>query len=90
MRYRDYERDAREYLGLNKSEAALLSLEMAEAGFDTRHWKRGDPLFWEIALDLVEYGPMEEFPLDPTFPDDDYLDAGEEWEMTADYEDMDG
>ena len=86
MRYRDFERDAAEYFGLNKSEAALLSLEMVEAGFDTRGWKRDDPLFWDIAADLVVVEPEEEWPLDPTFPDDDYLDADEEWELTADYE----
>lgn len=91
MRYRDFERDVKEYFGLNKSEAALLSFEMTEAGFNpTEGWKRDDPLFWEIAVELVEFGPLEEFPLDPTFPKDDYLDPGEEWEMTADYEDPNG
>lgn len=32
----------------------------------------------------AEYEEEEEqYPLDPFFPDDDYLDAGELWELTA-------
>jgi len=86
MRYREFESDARDYFGLNKDEVAELASEMALAGFDTRGWQRDDPLFWDIAADLVEVEPEEEWDLDPTFPDDDYLDADEEWELTADYE----
>jgi len=89
MRYRDFERDARDYFGLDKNEAVILAARMSEAGFDTREWRRDDPLFWDIAADLAEIAPEEEeeeWPLDPMFPDDDYLDADEEWELTADYE----
>jgi hypothetical protein len=40
------------------------------------------------AFDLLTplWDDYSEWELDPSFPDDDWLDAGEEWELTADYE----
>jgi len=88
MRYRDFEKDVRDVFGFDKSEARALADELSAAGFDTRHWPRDDPLFWDIAVELAttKPEPEEEFPLDPHFPGDAYIDAGEEWELSADYE----
>lgn len=54
-----------------------------DAGLVLEEWDADDPVFWEIAAELAE---LEMYALDPHFPNDDYLDAGEEWELTAESE----
>ncbi len=86
MRYADFEYHALEYFGLVGDEVAALLDSMGES---LRGVDEDDRAFWERAtdalddvLDVDEY-EEEGWPLDPYFPDDEYLDAGELWELTA-------
>lgn len=86
-RFDDFAETAREVFGLNEGEATdlLESLER-DHGFDLDE----DTLFdyggeaTDYLDDIIGYEDDLEA-LDPRFPDDDYLDAGQEWEITADY-----
>lgn len=90
-RFDDFVLDARDLFGLNESEATDLAEMLEDRGYDINEHDWSD--FGEDAADLLsdiidfdEYDDELE-PLDPYFPDDAYLDAGEEWEITADYGD---
>ena len=90
MRYADFAYHAAEYFGFTGDEvAALLDAIEAEGG-TILGVDENDRQFWgQVAdLDVIdeiigEYEEPERYPLDSRFPDDDYLDAGEEWEVTA-------
>jgi hypothetical protein len=93
MRYADFEYHAMEYFGLTGDEVAMLLDAIQAAGGTIRGVDEDDKDFWASAsfeLDdiLEEYEEPERYPLDSYFPDDDYIDAGEEWEMTAEMDDF--
>jgi hypothetical protein len=90
MRYRDFEYHAAEYFGLTGDEVAALVDAIEAEGGTIRGVDEDDRSFWldvaqmDVVEELVgEYDEPEQYPLDSRFPDDDYLDAGEEWEVTA-------
>lgn len=95
MRFDDFAETANELFGLTENEAADLANDLERAGWDIADVPVNDPDMWEVASDLLEdffeevseeeYSPYD---LDPYWPDDDYLDAGEEWEIAPDYEDV--
>jgi hypothetical protein len=87
----DFAEDAATHFGLNAQEAADLLEHLEEQGFDLDDDRLTDwgPEAVEALDDIIEwddYGEFSEFELDPYFPDDDWLDAGVEWELTAEYE----
>lgn len=94
MRFRDFEDTAREMFGLDAGETRDLADALDAAGFNYRQWDADDPLVWEIASDILDfedvdeapYEPVERWPLDPRFRDDEYLDADVEWELTVESE----
>lgn len=92
MRYADFEYHAMEYFGLTGDEVAVLLDGIEAAGGTIRGVDEDDRSFWAdlsqsdalddaLGIEPEEYEEM--YDLDPYFPDDDYLDAGVEWEMTA-------
>lgn len=97
MRTADFDYYAMEYFGLDRPEARELLLRFEESGGTIRGVDADDKDFWadlaqSDAFDEVlgEYEEPERYPLDSYFPDDDYIDAGEEWEMTAETDDFYG
>ena len=96
MRYADFEYHAMEYFGLTGDEVAVLLDGIEAAGGTIRGVDADDKSFWAdvansdvldeaLGIEGEEYEEM--YDLDPRFPDDDYLDPGEEWEITATYGD---
>lgn len=83
MRYGDFEETATDLFGLRGDELAELADAMDAAGLPLEAVDAEDVLFWEIASDALDFSDVEQYDLDPRFPGDDYLDAGIEWEMTA-------
>ena len=94
MTYDEFEYSAAELLGIEPGgEARDFAEAMDAAGFPLEEFDVDDKLFWEIGVDVAEpyyedVEPEERWPLDPRFPDDEYLDAGIEWEITATYDEM--
>lgn len=102
MSFRDFYADAQEIFGLDRDEARELFQELKEVGFDPANdrddllWEVASDLlestvFVVEAEEEPEYeqgDAYEESPydLDPYWPDDEYLDAGEEWEVVPTYE----
>ena len=86
----DFAEDARDHFGLNAQEAAELLERLEEEGFDLYDDSLKDwgPEAFDALDDIIDFDQYEEseFELDPYFPDDDWLDAGVEWELTAEYE----
>jgi hypothetical protein len=78
--------DAANLFGLTQQEAASLLDDLEAEGFDAGEDTLRD--WMPEAFDLLTplWDDYSEWELDPSFPDDDWLDAGEEWELTADYE----
>lgn len=100
MRFRDFEDTARDLFGLEPGEVRDLADALDAAGFDYKQWDADEPLVWEIAADILDFDAMvedmphepydmprrERWALDPSFIGDEYLDAGVEWELTAESE----
>lgn len=88
MRYSDFEDTATNLFGLRGDELAELAEQMDAVGLPLEAVDVDDDLFWEVASDALEeyYESLEMYDLDPRFPGDEYLDAGIEWEMTAESE----
>lgn len=91
MRFRDFEDTARDLFGLDGGESRDLAEAMDAAGFNTRAFDVDDPLFWEIAADVLDFDdveaePVERWPLDSRFYHDEYLEPDVEWELTAETE----
>ena len=75
--------DAAELFGLNGHEAADLLDSLEEQGFDYRDDELAD--WMPEAYDAL--GPLwDEMGDYPGYDDDEYLDAGETWELTAESE----
>lgn len=95
MDFDDFAEDAATLFGLNQQEAADLLDRLEEEGFDLEEdvlqgWM--PEAFEELddITDLEQYDePWWDESLDPTFPDDDWIDEGEEWELSAEYTDTD-
>ncbi len=95
MRYADFEYHAMEYFGFTGDEVAALLDAIQADGETIRGVDADSRAFWTYvaSLDVIEdlageYEEPERYPLDSYFPDDDYIDAGEEWEMTAEMDDF--
>lgn len=89
MRYADFEYHAMEYFGLTGDEAAMLLDSIQAQGGSLRGEDADDQTFWVQASGALTddiLGIYHEYDLDPNFPDDEYLSAGDEWEMTAESE----
>lgn len=88
----DFAEDAREHFGLNEQEAADLLDALEAEGFDAEDESLADwmPEAFDALDDITDLEAYDEdwwdYDLDPYFPDDDWLEAGEEWEVTAEYE----
>jgi len=86
MRYADFEYHALEYFGLVGDEVATL-LDLL--GGSVRGIAEDDEDFWVQASEALDSEALglfeidEPYALDSLFPDDEYLDPYEEWEMTA-------
>lgn len=95
MTFDEFEYTAAELLGIEPGgEARDFADTMEAAGLPYEAFDVTDKFFWEIGVDAadpyyeaIEDELPEDYPLDPRFPDDDYLDPGEEWEITATYGD---
>lgn len=84
MRYETFERKTEELFGFDKGQTAELATILDEAGLRLEEWDARSKDFWELAAEFTdEFFQEEEFPLDPYFPGDEYLDAGDEFELTA-------
>ncbi len=85
--FEDFAEDASSLFGLDAQEAANLLDTLESEGFDYEDDVLADwmPEAFEALTDL--WDSYSEYQLDPSFPDDDWLDAGDEWEITADYTD---
>lgn len=82
--FEEFAADAAELFGVNQQEAAdLLDALEAEGFGDDDTLADWMPEAFDALTDV--WDDYNEYQLDPTFPDDDYLDPGDEWEMTADY-----
>lgn len=96
MTYDEFESVAAELLGIEPGgEARDFADVMDAAGLPFDAFDADDRFFWEIASDAAEpyFEEYEEevgerWPLDRRFPDDEYLDPGFEWEITATYDEM--
>lgn len=85
--------DALEHFGLNEEESADLLDALDLQGFDPyegdrlRDWM---PEAFDVLDDITDLDQYDEgwweYDLDPYFPEDDWLEAGVEWELTAEYE----
>lgn len=96
MRFSDFESTAADLFGFDAGEARDFADVLESAGLSPDDYRKGDSEFWEIASEFIdefvglepeeiyEYERPEMYPLDRHFPGgDEYLDAGVEWEMTA-------
>lgn len=85
MTFDEFEDTARDLFGLTHSEVGDFAETLDQAGLPLEEWDADDETFWEIASDLTDefFEDIEQYDLDPYFPGDEYLDAGIEWEMTA-------
>lgn len=86
----DFAVDAANLFGLNEHEAAdLLDRLEDDHGFNVEEDDLRDFMpdaFEELSDDYFETDDFG-YELDPDFPDDDWLDAGDVWEISADYTD---
>lgn len=86
----DFADDAANLFGLDHHEAANLLDALEDQGFEAedelRDWM---PEAYDLLDDITDLSEYEEEwwdeELDPGFPDDDWLDPYEEWEITAEY-----
>lgn len=90
MRYADFEYHAMEYFGFTGDEVAALLDGLQQDGVTIRGVAEDDMEFWSSVSDSAAFDTLlevsdawEDYPLDPRFPHDEYLDAGDEWELTA-------
>lgn len=99
MRFKDFESLAAEYFGIEPGGEARDFADAIEAsGQPLRGVDTDDSEFWIHAADVLDafvepyydeaiHEPIERYPLDRHFPGgDEYLEAGIEWEMTAESE----
>jgi hypothetical protein len=88
MDFDDFAEEAETLFGLNQHESADLLESLEEEGFDLEEDSLSE--WGEEASDLIDFSEYEEdwmdYELDPDFPDDGWIEEGEEWEITADYE----
>jgi hypothetical protein len=90
----EFEDAAAELFGMDAGEARDFANTLESAGLFPEEVDEGDREFWEVASEFIdEYVGVdaeeiyeESYPLDYSFPGDEYLDAGVEWEMTAESE----
>lgn len=81
----DFAEEASELFDLDENEAADLADIMEEAGFDMEYDSLDDPVWMDVASDFV--GEVsEEWAFDPSFPEDDWVEADAEYEVTVTYE----
>ncbi len=100
MTFEAFAARAETLFGLSASEAADLADVLEERfGYDLGEITTRSRTVWGDAADVIEefledveledgeeYGEEESpYELDPFWPEDDYLDAGEEWELSPDY-----
>lgn len=90
MTFDEFEDTARELFGFDAGESRDFADTLEAAGLFPAEADADDRTFWEIASELtdeffedVELPEEEMYPLDPRFPGDEYMEAGIEWEMTA-------
>lgn len=94
MTFDEFDDTARELFGLEPWESADLAERLVAEGVDldvldadNEHWwgyvADSEALGEVMGEDFQEDMDYERYTLDPYFPDDDYLDPGEFWEMTA-------
>lgn len=90
----DFADDAADLFGLNRPEAEdLLDRLLADTDFDPHEDVLADYMpeaFEELGdtgfFDTEDYDHEDEgYDLDPDFPDDDWLDVGDIWELSAEY-----
>lgn len=93
--FEDFAADAAELFGLDKHEASdLLGLLHDQEDFeeDSDRLKDFMPEAFDLLEDVTDLELYEEdwwdFSLDPDWPDDEWLDEGVEYEITADYEEI--
>jgi hypothetical protein len=86
--YDEFEDTARTLFGFTDSEIADLATSLDDAELSPEVFDVDDEDFWALVSDAsdeifedVEF--EERWPLDRYFPDDDYLDPGDVWEVTA-------
>jgi hypothetical protein len=90
----DFVDDAADLFGLDPDEATDLLERLEEDGFtvgddDLSGWMPEAFDLLDEITDLSEFEePWWDEELDPDFPDDDWLDPYEEWEITAEYEEV--
>lgn len=91
MTYEQFESAASELFGLEPYEIAVLAEQLVASGYDLDEISVRDKDFWaeasdfeavDMALADVEDVP-ERYALDRYFPDDEYLDPGDVWEVSA-------
>jgi hypothetical protein len=105
MRLRDFEDRAADLFGYDIPEARELLVALEDRGYDLRDISDRSRNVWADAADIVlerieeeekeeveeDYGEEESpYSLDDSWPDDDWLDAGDEWELTGTYEEVAG
>lgn len=87
MKYSTFESHAEEYFGFDKGQSAELAHILDSAGLNLEEWSVRSKDFWELASEFIdpflEEAEPEQYALDPMFPGDEYLDADDEFELTA-------
>lgn len=98
MTYDEFEDTAAALFGLDPYEAAVLAEQMVADGYDLDRTAAESERFWSAAseyeavdvaladVELPEEEPgieVERYRLDSRFPDDDWLDPGDVWEISA-------
>jgi hypothetical protein len=86
--YDEFEDTARELFGFSDSEIADLATQLDDAELSLEAFDVGDQDYWALVSDAAEeefedVDVEERWTLDRYFPDDDYLDPGDVWEVTA-------
>lgn len=94
MTFDEFEDTARELFGFDAGEARDFAETLEAGGLFLEEADAGDREFWEVATEFIDpyvedyYTETEDddgelYPLDPSWPDDEYLEPDIEWEMTA-------
>jgi hypothetical protein len=87
MIFSEFEETAQELFGFDAGESRAFANQLDEAGLSPEYYDADDTEFWEVAADFTDdFFDEELYPLDPFFPDDDYMDADVEMELTAESE----